>query len=97
MRENRTHGSTGGRWQRRVISRGPLVPGRCAEKRHHDGPVGTSTVTNSSAPAPYLTDWALGASDRRGVSVGWASRRLLCLRWGAAELVFVRVWVVGAE
>jgi len=45
--ENGTHGSIGGRWQRRQTKRGPLVPGRCAGKRHHDGLDGTSTATVS--------------------------------------------------
>ena len=46
VRENRTHGSIGGRWRNGRRERGPLVPGRCAEKRHHHGPVGTSTAAN---------------------------------------------------
>src|SRR6266511_2011172 len=44
VRENRTHGSIGGRWRNGPNLRGPLVPGRCAEKRHHHGLVGTSTA-----------------------------------------------------
>ncbi len=33
--------STGGRWKRGDPIGHPRVPGRCAEKCHHDGPVGT--------------------------------------------------------
>ena len=36
--------------------RGLLVPGRCAERRHHHGLVGTSTAASVEAePAAYLT------------------------------------------
>jgi hypothetical protein len=38
------HGLKGGRWGGRTTLWGLLVPGRCAERRHHDGPVGTSTA-----------------------------------------------------
>lgn len=41
MRENLTSGSTGGRWKRGNPAGHPRVPGRCAEKRHHHGLVGT--------------------------------------------------------
>ncbi len=41
MRENLTSGSTGGRWKRGSPAGHLRVPGRCAEKRHHDGLVGT--------------------------------------------------------
>jgi len=44
VRENRTHGSIGGRWCNGTTLRGLLVPGRCAEKCHHHGLVGTSTA-----------------------------------------------------
>ena len=36
-------GSIGGRWPSGHPRRGPLVPGRCAAKRHHFGLIGTST------------------------------------------------------
>ena len=39
--EKVTHGSLGGRWKRGSPSGHLRVPGRCAEKRHHDGLVGT--------------------------------------------------------
>src|SRR5579875_3113772 len=42
VRENRMHGSIGGRWQNGTSPRGPLVPGRWPGG-HHDGLVGTST------------------------------------------------------
>jgi len=38
------HGLKGGRWGGRTTLWGLLVPGRCAERRHPDGPVGTSTA-----------------------------------------------------
>ena len=38
------HGSIGGRWGNGTTLWGPLVPGWCAERRHHDGPIGTSTA-----------------------------------------------------
>jgi len=41
VRENRTPSSTGGRWKRGNPAGHLRVPGRCAEKRHHDGLVGT--------------------------------------------------------
>ena len=41
MRENLMSGSTGGRWKRGNPAGHLRVPGRCAEKRHHDGLVGT--------------------------------------------------------
>jgi len=41
MRENLTSGSTGGRWRRGSPAGHLRVPGRCAEKCHHDGLVGT--------------------------------------------------------
>jgi len=44
VRENRMHGLKGGCWGGRTSLRGLLVPGRCAEKCHHDGLVGTSTA-----------------------------------------------------
>ena len=36
--------------------RGLLIPGRCAERRHHQGPVGiSSAATVEAEPAAYLT------------------------------------------
>ncbi len=55
VRENRKPGSIGGRWRNETILRGLLVPGRCAERRHHYGPVGTSTSGAVAQPAAYLT------------------------------------------
>ena len=47
VRENRTPSSTGGCWKRG----GPVghlrVPGRCAERCHHDGLVGTQPIDQS--------------------------------------------------
>jgi hypothetical protein len=34
----------------------PRVADPTAEKRHHDGPVGTSTAGRTAEPAAYLTD-----------------------------------------
>ena len=42
--ENGMHGLIGGRWGGGCILRGLLVPGRCAERRHHHGLGGTSTA-----------------------------------------------------
>lgn len=39
--------STGGRWKRGDPGRPLRVPGRCAEKRHHDGLVGTQPTDRS--------------------------------------------------
>jgi hypothetical protein len=41
MRENLTSGLMGGSWKRGSPAGHLRVPGRCAEKRHHDGLVGT--------------------------------------------------------
>ncbi len=45
--EKVTHGSLGGRWKRGSPSGHLRVPGRCAEKRHHDGLVGTQPTDRS--------------------------------------------------
>jgi len=54
VRENRTPSSTGGRWKRGDPVGHPRVPGRCAEKRHHDGLVGTQP-TDQSLPRQRST------------------------------------------
>lgn len=46
MRENLMSGSMGGRWRRGSPAGHLRVPGRCAEKRHHDGLVGTQPADN---------------------------------------------------
>ena len=54
VRENRTPSSTGGRWKRGDPVGHLRVPGRCAEKRHHDGLVGTQP-TDQSLPRQRST------------------------------------------
>ncbi len=56
------HGSIGGRWRNGTTLRGPLVPGWCAERRHHDGPIGTSTAAaiRKTSGLPHRTA-AVGA------------------------------------
>ena len=56
MRENRTHGSIGGRWRHGDDLRGLLVPGRCAEKRHQMAWSGPQPQRMFVEPAAYLTD-----------------------------------------
>jgi hypothetical protein len=70
VRENRTHGSTGGRWRSRRRERGLLVPGRCAQTRHHDGLVGTSTVhvdPSSQRPTSPIYCFADATGETLGV------------------------------
>src|SRR5918996_222656 len=69
VRENRTHGSTGGRWRSGRLLRGPLVPGRCAERRHHDGPVGTSTA-DADPPSQRPTSPIYCFADATGETMG---------------------------
>lgn len=59
MRENLTSGSLGERWKRGEPGGHLRVPGRCAEKRHHDGLVGTQPPI-SRYRASALPDLAIG-------------------------------------
>ena len=54
VRENRTPSSTGGRWKRGDPVGHPRVPGRCAERCHHDGLDGTQP-TDQSLPRQRST------------------------------------------
>jgi hypothetical protein len=55
MRENLKSGSIGGRWRHGTNLRRPLVPDRCAEKRHHMVRSGPQPQPRSAEPAAYLT------------------------------------------
>lgn len=46
-------GLKGGRWGGDATLRGLLVPGRCAERCHHEGPDGTSTAAWPTEPVAY--------------------------------------------
>ena len=62
MRENRTHGSIGGRWRHGDDLRGLLVPDRCANKR---------TTMVWSGPQPQrITRRASGLPHRCRLGVG---------------------------
>jgi len=56
VRENRMHGSIGGRWRNGTILRGPLVPGWCAEDATAMARSGPQPQQRSAEPAAYLTD-----------------------------------------
>ncbi len=63
MPENGTHGSIGGRWQRRQTKRGLLVPGRCAGKRHPMAWTGSQpqqSVVRASG-LPHRSGWGVGS------------------------------------
>src|SRR5829696_1065549 len=97
VRENRMHGSIGGRWQRRDDDAGAAGPRPAAGTRRHHGLVGTSTATtNPSEPAPYLTDLT-GGCCRWGFVGGWPVVGWCC-PGGVRVWSMVRaVGVVGAE
>jgi len=79
VRENRTPSSTGGRWKRGDPVGHPRVPGRCAEKRHHDGLVGTQP-TDQSLPrqrSTLLTFAPRSATNKEGYSKGSVWSRLV--------------------
>jgi hypothetical protein len=78
VRENRTHGSIGGRWRHGTNLRGPLVPGRCAEKRHHNGPVGTSTAATNRQASGLPHHGSIGGRWRLGTTL---RRQLVPGRW----------------
>ena len=61
VRENRTHGSIGGRWPNGTNLRGPLVPGRRLEHASIMARSGPQPQQRSAQPAAYLTDWLVGA------------------------------------
>ena len=57
--------------------RGLLIPGRCAERRHHQGPVGiSSAATVEAEPAAYLTRIRFEPSEARYL-VGRAQRPIV--------------------
>jgi len=60
VRENRTHGSIGGRWRNGTNLRGPLVPGRRLEHATTMTWTGPQPQQRSATPAAYLTDGGLG-------------------------------------
>ena len=90
MRENLTSGSTGGRWKRGNPAGHPRVPGRCAEKRHHHGLVGTQPAGHlqprqrSTLHGRFYKSWLYRSLRRiNDYLVRWARRKFKRLRTSA--------------
>lgn len=85
MRENLMSGSTGGRWRRGSPVGHLRVLGRCAEKRHHDGLVGTQPA-GKLQPRQRPTLLRTGNAADKFVSldrhVAWRLKRLLIKKRG---------------
>jgi hypothetical protein len=89
VRENRTHGSIGGRWRNGTLLRGLLVPGRRLEYAATMTWSGPQPQQRSAEPAAYLTDrgrlTVADAGARFGAAVAWRVR--VCVRVEAAVVV----------
>ena len=85
MRENLMSGSMGGRWKRGNPAGHPRVPGRCAEKRHHHGLVGTQPAGHL-LPRQRSTLLRTGNAADKFVTmdryVAWRLKRLLIKKRG---------------
>jgi len=83
----------GGRWRRGNPVGHPRVPGRCAEKRHHDGLVGTQP-TDQLLPRQrstlhkvhWVRDWSFD-EDRHQLRISGTARAMATLRNLAISLL----------